>query len=86
MGFKPPGYCPNCGDWVADEAESCETCGSCDKTGWSDDEEYGGLDLPETYEEEDAFREKPFNADGKFGKLAMGIVLVVVLLYVFVLR
>lgn len=45
-GFSPPGDCPTCGAYVEAGAASCEECGSCSQTGWSDESLYDGLDLP----------------------------------------
>lgn len=39
--------CPNCGEDVSPKALSCPDCGSDEKTGWSEDTLYDGLDLPE---------------------------------------
>ncbi len=38
--------CPNCGAEVPVKALSCPECGSDEKTGWSEDTVYDGLDLP----------------------------------------
>jgi hypothetical protein len=42
-----PDICPNCGADVPPGAKACPECGSCDKTGWSDQTTYDGLDLPD---------------------------------------
>ncbi len=42
--------CPNCGAEVPIKALSCPECGSDEKTGWSEDTMYDGLDLPEVEE------------------------------------
>ncbi len=42
--------CPNCGTEVPIKALSCPECGSDEKTGWSEDTMYDGLDLPEVEE------------------------------------
>ncbi len=44
--------CPNCGAEVPIKAKSCPDCGSDEKTGWSEDTMYDGLDLP-AFEESD---------------------------------
>ena len=44
--------CPNCGAEVPIKALSCPECGSDEKTGWSEDTMYDGLDLPEVEESE----------------------------------
>ena len=42
-----PEICPNCGARVPPNAKACPECGSDEETGWSDEAETGGLDLPE---------------------------------------
>ena len=44
--------CPVCGEEVPAGALACPECGSDDKTGWSPETEYDGLDLPQSVEEE----------------------------------
>jgi hypothetical protein len=39
--------CPVCGEEVPAKALACPGCGSDDRTGWSAETEYDGLDLPE---------------------------------------
>ena len=52
--FRPPGDCPQCGEFVPAKAKACRACGACDKTGWSDDAAYDDLSLPDSaFEEED---------------------------------
>ncbi|MBK1877126.1 hypothetical protein [Pelagicoccus mobilis] len=83
MSFKPPGECPNCGEYVEAGAVSCDSCGSCEDTGWNDDSHYDGIDLPSSsWEEEDS------NAKND-SKLLSGVVtlaLLAALVYVFVFR
>lgn len=47
MPFKPPGNCPVCDENVPRGLVSCPRCGSCAKSGWNDQVDYDGLDLPE---------------------------------------
>lgn len=50
----PPEICPHCGAEVPPRSTACPQCGSDDKTGWSEDARYEGLDLPDqnfNYEE-----------------------------------
>lgn len=42
----PPETCPNCGADVPRNARACPECGSCEKTGWSEEASASGLDLP----------------------------------------
>ncbi len=39
--------CPSCGEPVERGAAACPHCGADEETGWSDEIEYDGLDLPE---------------------------------------
>lgn len=48
--------CPVCGAEVRAGALSCRECGSDDKTGWSTETEYDGLDLPDPGEPVDYHR------------------------------
>ena len=43
----PPEICPNCGAYLPKKAKACPECGSDEKTGWSDQARYDGLDLPD---------------------------------------
>jgi len=45
--------CPVCGTDVPRAAKSCPECGACDKSGWSEDARYDGLDLPEIHGDQD---------------------------------
>lgn len=85
MSFKPPGYCPNCGDYVEAGAVACETCGSCHDTGWNDENLYDGLDLPEGYDD-DAPGQTGADAGSGWGRAALAVGLVAILLWVFVFR
>lgn len=82
MSFEPPGYCPNCGDYVEEGALACESCGSCKETGWSDESYYDGLDLPETNPEEVTERSSQSRLLGAI----VSIGLLALLVYVFVFR
>jgi hypothetical protein len=39
--------CPVCGALVPRKAKACPECGACEKSGWSEDQLYDGLDLPD---------------------------------------
>jgi ssDNA-binding Zn-finger/Zn-ribbon topoisomerase 1 len=43
----PPDTCPNCGADVPKGAKACPECGADEKTGWSKQARYGGLNLPD---------------------------------------
>ncbi len=78
--FSPPGYCPNCGDFVPLGTSSCDACGSCPQTGWNEDSAYDDLDLP------DAECEKPSQGP-RIALRALGaFLLLAVLVYVYVFR
>lgn len=66
--FKPPGQCPNCGEWVPRGQKACDSCGACDKTAWkADTEVYDGLDLPDDPDDfnYDEFIQREFGAPAK---------------------
>jgi uncharacterized membrane protein YvbJ len=82
----PPAVCPNCGASVPRNANACPECGSDDQTGWSEESETGGLDLPEEEFNYDDFVKREFNQEGPVPRglhwfwWVVAIVLVVVLL------
>jgi len=82
----PPAVCPNCGASVPRNAKSCPECGSDDQTGWSEESETGGLDLPDEEFNYDEFVKREFNQEGPVPRglhwfwWVVAIVLVVVLL------
>jgi hypothetical protein len=43
----PSDCCPNCGAELPRNARACPECGSDESTGWSEDAQTGGLDLPD---------------------------------------
>ena len=55
-----PEVCPNCGAEVPRRAKACPECGADEKTGWSDEIEYGGLDLPDEEFNYDEFVDREF--------------------------
>lgn len=49
-----PEICPNCNADVPRNAKTCPECGSCESTGWSEEAQVEGLDLPdESFDYED---------------------------------
>lgn len=42
-----PEVCPNCGAEIPPKAKACPVCGSDEETGWSEDAQAQGLDLPD---------------------------------------
>jgi len=81
--FTPPGYCPVCGEYVEAKATACPGCGSCPRSGWSEETDYDGLDLPE--EGADPRPAGKPSAAGSLGATLLAIVLVGLFLYYFVL-
>ena len=83
--------CPHCGAEVRAGARSCPECGSDDQTGWAEDANAAGVDLPTGYGGDDEFDYDEF-VQREFGgpsrlsprrlmALAMAIVLAVVVLF-----
>ena len=58
-----PETCPNCGADVPARATACPECGSDEKTGWSEQAAYDGLDLPDESFDYHEFVSKEFGAD-----------------------
>ena len=42
-----PEICPNCGAEVPPKAKACPECGADEATGWSEEAQASGLDLPD---------------------------------------
>lgn len=55
-----PQTCPHCGAEVPSNAKACPECGSDEQTGWSEDAERQGLDLPEENFDYDDFVKREF--------------------------
>ncbi|HET7624406.1 MAG TPA: zinc ribbon domain-containing protein [Verrucomicrobiae bacterium] len=58
-----PRICPNCGAEIPRKAKACPECGSDENTGWSEDAQYDGLDLPDDNFDYDKFIQKEFGGD-----------------------
>jgi hypothetical protein len=58
--MRPPEICPHCGAEVPRNARACPECGSDENTGWSEDAQSDGLDLPEENFNYDEFVEREF--------------------------
>jgi hypothetical protein len=83
--FQPPGECPVCGEFVPARALACRGCGSCEKTGWNDDADYDGLDLPDEAFENGAQKPRsPSNAMQRIWWLAAVVLLIVTIWYFFI--
>jgi hypothetical protein len=81
--FVPPGECPACGEHVPAGARACPACGADERTGWSDDTLYDGLDLPDEAFEDDASPERrPPRMAGRTWKdyVTVGLTILLVLI------
>ena len=75
--------CPNCGAEVPVKALSCPECGSDEKTGWSEDTMYDGLDLPAFEETRDNSSKSLFQ--NKFLLYIVAIVTLLVFIWFYVM-
>ncbi len=75
--------CPNCGAEVSLKALSCPECGSDEKTGWSEDTMYDGLDLPAIEETRDNSSKSLFQ--NKFLLYAVAIMTILAFIWFFVM-
>ena len=57
--------CPVCGELVPRNAKSCPECGACEKSGWSADTAYDGLDLPDEDFDYQSFAAREFGGKAK---------------------
>jgi predicted nucleic acid-binding Zn ribbon protein len=91
MSFEPPGDCPVCGEPVPAGRKSCAHCGSDERSGWSDETDRDGLDLPgEDFNYRD-FVEKEFGTGNRRTRPALlwwivGLIMVAVLVWQLVIR
>ena len=56
----PPEICPNCGAEVPPMARACPECVADEKTGWSEEAQASGLDLPDENFDYDDFVKREF--------------------------
>ena len=77
--------CPNCGSDVITTASSCPECGSDERTGWSENTLYDGLDLPDEEFEEDSSNFNSSSRRNEFVLMAIGLILIVIFVCRFVL-
>ncbi len=59
-----PEICPNCGAEVPPDAKACPACGSDENTGWSEDAETSGLNLPGEEFDYGDFVKREFGREG----------------------
>jgi len=62
---RKPFECPVCGEDVPANAKSCPECGACEKSGWSEELQSSGLDLPEDDFDYDRFVAKEYEGGAK---------------------
>ena len=58
--MRRPDICPHCGAEVPPKAKVCPQCGSDEETGWSDEAQDGGLNLPDENFDYDDFLKREF--------------------------
>ena len=58
----PPDTCPHCGADVPANAKACPECGSDERTGWSEQAQIDGLDLPQEDFDYEDFIQQEFEA------------------------
>jgi hypothetical protein len=61
--------CPVCGADVPRRAKSCPDCGACEKSGWSQDRHFDGLNLPGTDFNYGEFTAREFGSGPKKSKM-----------------
>ena len=72
--------CPVCGEVVDAKSLACPACGADDETGWSEDAEYDGVDLPD-----EAFGDVPRPSRQQspwFTAAVLGLVIVIFVVWV----
>jgi hypothetical protein len=74
--------CPNCGAEVPIKALSCPVCGSDEKTGWSEDTMYDGLDIPAFHETREKSSTSLFHNKPLLYVVAIMTILAFVLFYI----
>ncbi len=62
---RTPFTCPVCGVSLYANSKSCPGCGACERSGWSQDAAYDGLDLPDNDFDYDRFLTNEFGAKPK---------------------
>lgn len=74
--FHPPGQCPVCGEWVYRKQAACSSCGACGDSGWREEADYDGLDLPDSDFDYNEFVSREFGkghlrriGEGKYSSL-----------------
>jgi len=70
--------CPNCGCEVEEGALVCPECGSDEETGWSEEAEYDGLDLPDS--DDQGGPTGAGSGEGGWNAVAIGVVVLILLL------
>lgn len=55
-----PDNCPHCGADLPRRAKACPECGSCEKTGWSEEAAASGLGIPDPEFDYEDFTQREF--------------------------
>lgn len=63
--FDRPDFCPYCGTEIPEKARACPGCGSCEKTGWSENADAQRLDLPDEEFDYEDFVNREFNTPAR---------------------
>ena len=72
--------CPACGADVPVNAKACPECGSDEETGWSEETEYDGLDLPTNDDEDDEMNgDRPRATPWEWAVIAAAVLLLIVI-------
>ncbi len=85
-----PEICPNCGTAVPPKAKACPECGADEHTGWSEEAQNDGLDLPGQPFDYDDFVKREFGREQVVPRglhwfwwlVALAVLIMLVLLWV----
>jgi hypothetical protein len=87
MPQPPPEECAVCGTALPRDARACPECGADERTGWRDASLYDGLDLPDAaFEGDESPPRPPLRRTLPWYWMAVGLVMLVALISLFVLR
>lgn len=95
---ESPDTCPNCGAWLPENAQACDSCGSCEETGWNEAAAYqhagihydsedddNGFDYDEFYEREFGHR-KASGIQGKSLLFSIVAAIITILLIILLVK
>jgi hypothetical protein len=69
---RPPAECPVCGEEVPPRALACPECGADHESGWKDEVNYDGLDLPDEEFDYDEFVDREFGGGERVKRPKIG--------------